>query len=64
MMGRVSNKRWKDRTDSSNCESIKPTEVEDRQDCNYKQRGFQDRFRSDNNRSNTYRGRPKYGQDY
>ena len=27
-------------------------------------REFQDRFRSDNNRSNTYRGRPRYGQDY
>ena len=31
---------------------------------NYKQRVFQNRFRSDNNRSNTYRGRPRYGQDY
>ena len=28
---------------------------------NYEQRGFQDRFRSDNNRSNTYRGKPSYG---
>ena len=31
--------------------------------CNYVQRGFQDRFRSDNDRSNTYRGRLRYGQD-
>ena len=28
--------------------------------CIYDQRGFQDRFRS----NNTYRGRPRYGQDY
>ena len=32
--------------------------------CNYEQRGFQDRFRSDNNRNSTYRERPSYGQDY
>ena len=31
---------------------------------NYELRGFQDRFRSDNNRNNTYKGRPRYGQDY
>ena len=30
----------------------------------YKQRGFLDMFRSDNNRNNTYRGRQRYGQDY
>ena len=28
--------------------------------CNYEQRRFQDRFRS----NNSYRGRPRYGQDY
>ena len=27
--------------------------------CNYEQRGFQDRFRSDSSRSNTFRGRPR-----
>ena len=32
--------------------------------CNYEQWGFQDRFRSDNSRSNTFRGRPMYGQEY
>ena len=32
--------------------------------CNYKQRGFQDRLRSDSSRSNTFEGRPRYGQEY
>ena len=32
--------------------------------CNYKQRSFQDRFRSDSSRSNTFRRRPRYGQEY
>ena len=32
--------------------------------CNYEHGGFQDRFRSDNNRSNAYRGKLRYGQDY
>ena len=31
---------------------------------NYEQREIQDMFRSDNNRSNTHRERPRYGQDY
>ena len=31
--------------------------------CNYEQRGFHDRFRSDNNMNNTYRGWPRYGQN-
>ena len=31
---------------------------------NHKQRGFQNRYRSDNNRNYTYRGRPRYEQDY
>ena len=32
--------------------------------CNYRLEGFQDRFRSDNGRTNIFRGRPRYGQDY
>ena len=31
---------------------------------NYKHQVFQDRFRSDSSRSNTFRGRPRYGQEY
>ena len=32
--------------------------------CNYKQRGFQDRFRPDNNRNNAYSGSPRFRQGY
>ena len=32
--------------------------------CNYKQRGFEDRFRSDSSQNDTFRRRPRHGQEY
>ena len=53
-----------DKIDSSNCEFIKVIEEEDKQDAIMNREVFQDRLRSDSSRSNTFRGRPRYGQEY